>query len=98
MEEFCKTVRDIVQRAYWRIDKIYTGEKCMKIIDRLREDGIHISFEIFPPKTDAGYDKVIRAAEEMAGLKPEFISVTYGAAVPAKTQQRSHPISNMICT
>ena len=39
MEEFCKTVRDIVQRAYWRIDKIYTGEKCMKIIDRLREDG-----------------------------------------------------------
>ena len=51
----------------------------MKIIDRLREDGIHISFEIFPPKTDAGYDKVIRAAEEMAGLKPEFISVTYGA-------------------
>ena len=42
MEEFCKTVRDIVQRAYWRIDKIYTGEKCMKIIDRLREDGIHI--------------------------------------------------------
>ena len=61
MEEFCKTVRDIVQRAYWRIDKIYTGEKCMKIIDRLREDGIHISFEIFPPKTDAGYDKVIRA-------------------------------------
>ena len=51
----------------------------MKIIDRLREDGIHISFEIFPPKTDGGYDKVIRAAEEMAGLKPEFISVTYGA-------------------
>ena len=50
-----------------------------QIIDRLREDGIHISFEIFPPKTDAGYDKVIRAAEEMAGLKPEFISVTYGA-------------------
>ena len=68
----------------------------MKIIDRLREDGIHISFEIFPPKTDAGYDKVIRAAEEMAGLKPEFI--TGQAAVPAKTQQRSHPISNMICT
>mgnify|MGYP007032777714 FL=1 len=54
MEEFCKTVRDIVQRAYWRIDKIYTGEKCMKIIDRLREDGIHISFEIFPSKDRCG--------------------------------------------
>ena len=23
----------------------------MKIIDRLREDSIHISFEVFPPKT-----------------------------------------------
>ena len=51
----------------------------MKIIDRLREDRIHISFEIFPPKTDAGYEKVIQAADEMAKLGPEFISVTYGA-------------------
>ena len=33
----------------------------MKIIDRLREDSIHISFEVFPPKTDEGFDKVIAA-------------------------------------
>lgn len=51
----------------------------MKIIDKLKQDGIHISFEIFPPKTDAGYEKVRIAAEEIAGLHPEFISVTYGA-------------------
>lgn len=51
----------------------------MKIIDRLKEDKIHISLEIFPPKTDAGYEKVKTAVEEMAELKPEFISVTYGA-------------------
>lgn len=51
----------------------------MKIIDRLNEDRIHISFEIFPPKTDEGYDKVIAAADEIAGLSPAFISVTYGA-------------------
>ena len=51
----------------------------MKIINRLNEDRIHISFEIFPPKTDEGYDKVIAAADEIAGLSPAFISVTYGA-------------------
>ena len=31
----------------------------MKIIDRLKEDRIHISFEVFPPKTDEGIDKVL---------------------------------------
>lgn len=51
----------------------------MKIIDRLREDSIHISFEVFPPKTDEGFDKVITAVDAMAGLNPAFISVTYGA-------------------
>lgn len=51
----------------------------MKIIDRLREDKIHISFEVFPPKTDAGYEKVRSATEQIAGLNPSYISVTYGA-------------------
>ena len=51
----------------------------MKIIDRLNEDGIHISFEVFPPKTDEGFDKVASATDEMAKLAPAFISVTYGA-------------------
>ena len=51
----------------------------MKIIDRLNEDRIHISFEVFPPKKDEDYDKVIRAVDEIATLDPAFISVTYGA-------------------
>jgi methylenetetrahydrofolate reductase (NADPH) len=51
----------------------------MKIIDRLREDKIHISFEVFPPKTDAGFDRVLKATDKIAELKPDFISVTYGA-------------------
>ncbi|HJA33374.1 MAG TPA: methylenetetrahydrofolate reductase [NAD(P)H] [Candidatus Mediterraneibacter merdigallinarum] len=51
----------------------------MKIIDRLKEDRIHVSFEIFPPKTDEGFDSVIAAVDEMAELNPAFISVTYGA-------------------
>lgn len=51
----------------------------MKIIDRLNEDRIHISFEVFPPKTNEGFDKVITAVDAMAQLNPAFISVTYGA-------------------
>ena len=51
----------------------------MKIIDRLNEDRIHISFEVFPPKTDDGIEKVIAATDEIAKLDPAFISVTYGA-------------------
>lgn len=51
----------------------------MRIIDRLNEDGVHISFEVFPPKTDAGFESVLRATDEIAALAPSFISVTYGA-------------------
>ena len=51
----------------------------MKIIDKLREERIHISFEVFPPKTEAGFDKVMEATEKIAKLTPAYISVTYGA-------------------
>lgn len=51
----------------------------MKIINKLNEEGIHISFEVFPPKTDAGFQKVLQATEKIAELKPSYISVTYGA-------------------
>lgn len=51
----------------------------MKIIDRMKEDKVHISFEVFPPKTDAGFQSVIGAVDEIAKLSPSFISVTYGA-------------------
>ena len=51
----------------------------MKIIERINENKVHISFEVFPPKTDAGYESVKRAVDEIAVLKPSFISVTYGA-------------------
>ena len=51
----------------------------MKIIDKLNQKGIHISFEVFPPKTEAGFDKVLSATDEIAKLNPSYISVTYGA-------------------
>ena len=42
----------------------------MKIKDILKEEKVHISFEVFPPKTDAGYESVLRATEKIAALKP----------------------------
>ena len=51
----------------------------MKIIDLLTEDKLTISFEVFPPKTETNFESVKMATEEIAKLKPAFMSVTYGA-------------------
>jgi methylenetetrahydrofolate reductase (NADPH) len=37
------------------------------------------SFELFPPKTDQGYQKLLELIGQLAELKPDFISCTYGA-------------------
>ncbi|HSA31402.1 MAG TPA: methylenetetrahydrofolate reductase, partial [Candidatus Omnitrophota bacterium] len=37
------------------------------------------SFELFPPKTEAGYQKLLETIGRLAQLKPDFISCTYGA-------------------
>lgn len=38
-----------------------------------------ISFELFPPKTQEGYDKLLETIKELSALRPQFFSVTYGA-------------------
>ncbi|MDO4748524.1 MAG: methylenetetrahydrofolate reductase [NAD(P)H] [Eubacteriales bacterium] len=38
-----------------------------------------LSFEVFPPKTQDNFGTVSRAALQIAQLKPDFMSVTYGA-------------------
>lgn len=51
----------------------------MKIRDILAQDCPTISFEVFPPKTMDNYGSVEKAARTIAGLKPDFMSITYGA-------------------
>ena len=51
----------------------------MKIIDLLKKDTLSLSFEVFPPKTEASFETVKNATEEIAKLRPPFMSVTYGA-------------------
>lgn len=50
-----------------------------KIVDKMMEERVNISFEVFPPKTEDAFEKVLEATEEIAKLNPSFISVTYGA-------------------
>lgn len=51
----------------------------MKITDLFLKDTPSLSFEVFPPKTDTAFESVKTATEEIAKLKPAFMSVTYGA-------------------
>ena len=55
----------------------------MKIIDILAERST-LSFEFFPPKTDAGIASLFRAIVRLKSHAPDFVSVTYGAGGSTK--------------
>lgn len=51
----------------------------MKIVDILSTNRMSLSFEVFPPKKETSFESVRAATETIAGMKPAFMSVTYGA-------------------
>ena len=51
----------------------------MKISELFKTKTPTLSFEVFPPKTSDTYETVKDAAEHIAALGPDFMSVTYGA-------------------
>ncbi|MBP3378566.1 MAG: methylenetetrahydrofolate reductase [NAD(P)H] [Clostridia bacterium] len=51
----------------------------MKLSHLFEENKLSLSFEVFPPKTDTAFESVKTATEEIAKLRPSFMSVTYGA-------------------
>src|SRR5580704_246661 len=46
-----------------------------------------ISFEFFPPKTEAGFTSLFKAIDDLHPLKPSYVSVTYGAG--GSTRQKT---------
>ena len=50
-----------------------------KITELFKEKEKTFSFELFPPKTEAGYQKLLETIASLVLLQPDFISVTYGA-------------------
>jgi methylenetetrahydrofolate reductase (NADPH) len=51
----------------------------MKIADILKSRHVGISFEFFPPKDQAGEDRLFANIARLEALHPDFVSVTYGA-------------------
>lgn len=51
----------------------------MNINNLFNKKKVVFSFEIFPPKQESKIDTVYNTLEELKGLSPDFISVTYGA-------------------
>ncbi|WP_096086946.1 methylenetetrahydrofolate reductase [NAD(P)H] [Agaribacterium haliotis] len=45
----------------------------------MSEEKIQFSFEFFPPKTEAGREKLVTTRNELNKLQPKYFSVTYGA-------------------
>ena len=58
--------------------------------DRSRYPSFDISFEFFPPKTEASTEALWECVQRLAPLKPKFVSVTYGAG--GTTRERTHDI------
>jgi len=46
---------------------------------QLREELLKLSFEFFPPRSDAAEDKLKITTERLKSLNPDFFSVTFGA-------------------
>ena len=50
-----------------------------RIPDIFKRSTKTFSFELFPPKTDKGFENLKKTIAELVQLKPDFISCTYGA-------------------
>jgi methylenetetrahydrofolate reductase (NADPH) len=60
----------------------------MHIRDIFNAHRTTFSFEFFPPKTDQAAEQLFDHIRQLEGLKPSFVSVTYGAG--GSTRERTH--------
>lgn len=67
----------------------------MYIKNLFKENNLVFSFEVFPPKVTSPIDVIYNTLEELKGLNPNFISVTYGAGGNLNENRTCH-IANII--
>lgn len=63
----------------------------MRLPDIYAANKFALSFELFPPKTEAGVENLFRHAETLVGFEPAYITCTYGAG--GSTQDRTLEIA-----
>ncbi len=66
----------------------------MFISEMLRDDKVTVSFEVFPPKVDSSFDTVKTAVTQLNELRPDYMSVTYGAG--GSTSKKTTDIASYI--
>lgn len=66
----------------------------MLVKDILNATKITFSFEFFPPKTPAGWDKLFLTISDLMPLRPSYVSVTYGAG--GSTREKTHKLVERI--
>lgn len=76
--------------------KEYEGWISMLIKQLFSQKKPVISFEIFPPKKDSPIEVIYQTLENLSDLKPDYISVTYGAG--GSTTKRTLEIASLIKT
>jgi len=70
----------------------------MKIKNLLLKDNFTLSFEVFPPKREGNLERLYLTIQQLVTLKPQFISVTYGAggSTRDKTVEIASTIKNKV--
>lgn len=66
----------------------------MLIKDFYKKDKRVVSFEVFPPKKEAGVQKLYETIEDLKEINPDYVSVTYGAG--GSTKDKSVEIASTI--
>ncbi len=67
----------------------------MKINELFESKKVVFSFEIFPPKATSSIDTIYSTLEELKDLKPDYISVTYGAG-GSLTKNKTTELSSIV--
>ena len=62
----------------------------MHFTDVYQKQDTSFSFEFFPPSTENGWNALGKTITDLAALKPDFVSVTYGAG--GSTRNKTHDL------